>query len=356
MYYVFRDYKSNLEFIRSGQQLHNEGIFVALHAFEYCIFLDFVEVQDATGEYGRLAGYLNGRGTSNMQSALREMKLLPLMNAVGALISKDVIGALRKSSLGREGTPEERIGLERISDDAYAAALTEAALFVAVPFDAADSRARVAEFRHSLRSVADLVAKKSKGTTSAVAHPMKRSFVFGEKDTVATAFTVSLCVLLIDEWTKIAAMQKEPARLESPWVIFDAERVFTQVLEKKTKKKEEAEYDVLMVKILSRFVSRFWHEKTASILTVQEMFEDYALADFLLVHQYADKWYFNKERFEAFLDWMFSMTMIRLMRSETLTATVMDTCFTQILAAKELAAKAEYHVEKLKEYSDATIL
>jgi len=56
MYYIFRDYKSNLEYIRSGSQLHDQGIFVALRAFEYCIFLDFAEVYDATGEYERLAG------------------------------------------------------------------------------------------------------------------------------------------------------------------------------------------------------------------------------------------------------------------------------------------------------------
>jgi glycosidase len=392
MYYIFRDYKSNLEYIRSGRQLHNEGIFVVLRAFEYCIFLDFAEVYDATGEYERLAGYLNGRGTSNMQMALKEMKLVPLTEAVGTLLSKDVIGAMRRSSLGKEGTPEERIGLERITDEAYAAALTEAARFIGVPYDVSEGRTRLGEFRRALRSVGELVAKKSKAVPASgtefmkktriapaseaevvkklsiarapdtevvkmsaaaeTADTLKKSFIFADKETVVTAFTVSLCVLLIDEWTKIAALQKDAGRAESAWVTFDAERIFTQILEKRTKKWEEAEYDVRLVKIVSRFVTRFWTEPTASILTMQEMFEDYALADFLLVHQYADKWYFNKERFESFLDWMFSMTMIRLMRNETLTGETFDACRRQIRSAKTLAATAEYQVEKLKEEAE----
>jgi hypothetical protein len=214
--------------------------------------------------------------------------------------------------------------------------------------------------------VGELVARRSKAAqasdaktakkepASAVPAPqtMKQSFVFGEKETTTTAFTVSLCVLLIDEWAKIAALQQEPVRPESPWATFDAERIFVQVLEKKTKKREAAEYDVLMVKILSRFVSRFWIEKTASIITIQEMFDDFALAEFLLVHQYMDNWYFNKERFESFLDWMFSMTMLRLMRDGTLTGDMLDSCYTQISGVKALAAKAGYQVEKLKEFSD----
>ncbi|HMD13066.1 MAG TPA: hypothetical protein VKI62_00430, partial [Bacteroidota bacterium] len=86
-FYIFKDHKTNLEFIRSGIELHDRGLFVELKAFHYHIFLDFREVHDATGEYRSLAHHLNGNGVANMNSALRNLKLAPLHRAFEQLFT-----------------------------------------------------------------------------------------------------------------------------------------------------------------------------------------------------------------------------------------------------------------------------
>ncbi|HLP17635.1 MAG TPA: alpha-amylase family glycosyl hydrolase [Bacteroidota bacterium] len=403
MYYIFRDYKSNLEYIRSGREIHDHGIYSHLRAFEYCIFLDFQEVYDATGEYERLAGYLGGRGTPNMQSALKEMKLRTVADAVAVLVTKDYTAAMRRTTLGKEATTEERIALERFCDDAYAAAVQEAALYLGVSSSGTAARANIAEFRKSLRAAAEIVASaakkkpsraasKSAGDTQTVSAtvssndetpavntfggtamtedemnvkshsqasaeqaemtPLKKMFVFSDKEHLADAFIVSSFVLLLDDWNKITARQSEPARSESVWVTFDAERIFTQAIEKRTKNRTEAEEDALLVRLIARFALRFWNDKTGLLLPMQEIFDDYAAADFLQVHQYLDQWYFNKERFEMFLDWMFTVTMLRLAQAGTLTGEALDTCRTRIREAQIQAQAAGYQVEKLKEYRE----
>jgi glycosidase len=398
MYYIFRDYKSNLEYIRSGRELHDQGMYTQLRAFEYCIFLDFREVYDIAGEYEHLATYLGGRGTINMQSALKEMKLRPVADAVGVLASRDFTAAMRRAALGKEGMPEERVALERYCDDAYAAAVQEAALFLGVPSSGTEARANIGEFRTSLRVASEFIAAASKkkparavpkaggteeseksagipplttlGGTAMTADeltakasesaprttdghpPLKKMFLFSDREHLHSAFIVSTFSLLLDDWNKIALKQTEPARTESVWAMFDAERVFTQAIEKRTKKRGEAEEDALLVRLIARFAPRFWDEKKGSILLMQEIFDDYTAADYLQVHQYLDEWYFNKERFVEFLDWMFTATMVRLARAGKLTDEAMETCRSQIWTAELHAEASGYQVEKLKEYAE----
>ncbi|MGE5313346.1 MAG: alpha-amylase family glycosyl hydrolase [Acidobacteriota bacterium] len=353
MFYIFRDYKSSLEFIRSGRELHEKGLYTQLRAFEYSIFLDFQEVYDASGEYERVAAYLGGRGTTNMQSALKEMKLQPVSEAVNVLASKDFTAAMKRTSLGKEGTPEERIILEHFCDDAYARAVQEAAAFLNIETGGEGARKNLAEFRRAVRAAAESIAKMSKKKPArAEATPMKKMFLLSEKDHQQEAFIIGTFVLLLEEWNSIASQQADAKRAETVWTLLDAERLFTHAIEKRTRKSGEAQEDALLVRIIARFALRFWDEKEASILTLQQIFDDYAAADYLQVHQYAEKWYFNKERFEEFLDWMFTITAVRLARAGTLAEEGLEACGRQIWEAKRRAEASGYQVELVKEYQE----
>ncbi len=85
VFYVFRDYRSNLDFIRSGRDLTDKGLFLDLKAFEYHIFLDFREVRDSDGRYAELCGRLNGKGVPDIRRSLREMELAPFHDALSKL-------------------------------------------------------------------------------------------------------------------------------------------------------------------------------------------------------------------------------------------------------------------------------
>lgn len=77
---LFRDQTSNLEFIRSSQEIINQGLYLRLNAYQFFVFLDFREVQDDEyRSYQTLCDYLGGKGVPNIREAMRELLLAPIM-------------------------------------------------------------------------------------------------------------------------------------------------------------------------------------------------------------------------------------------------------------------------------------
>lgn len=97
---IFRDHISGLEYIRNNQELHEKGLFVTLHAYQYHVFLDFRQVQDdESHQYARLAAYLNGRGVPDIQVALRELLFEPIQVSFQALANPDLLRSLYNARL-----------------------------------------------------------------------------------------------------------------------------------------------------------------------------------------------------------------------------------------------------------------
>ncbi len=98
-FYLFKDYKSGLEYIRSGKELFERGMYAELKAFEYHIFLDFREAYDENGEYHAIARKLHGGGVQSISHALIEMRQAPIHDAMKILLSQDNISVLTKYCL-----------------------------------------------------------------------------------------------------------------------------------------------------------------------------------------------------------------------------------------------------------------
>ncbi len=79
IYTIFRDHRSGLEYIRSNQELWEQGLYLELDAYQYHVFLDFREVQDDPFlPYSQLCSYLNGRGVPDIEEAIKEILLQPI--------------------------------------------------------------------------------------------------------------------------------------------------------------------------------------------------------------------------------------------------------------------------------------
>ncbi len=86
IFYVFRDLRSGLEFIRRGDRLAHEGLRVHLGAYQANVFLDFREIQDADGIFAALADDLGGRGVPDMFLAATELRLRPVIAPFAELV------------------------------------------------------------------------------------------------------------------------------------------------------------------------------------------------------------------------------------------------------------------------------
>jgi len=91
IYYIFREHISGLEYLRSGRELSEQGFAWNLNGFEYRLFWDFQELNDATGELFRLHQKLNGDGVQDIRRAAWELRLQPIHEAFEAMFSKELM-------------------------------------------------------------------------------------------------------------------------------------------------------------------------------------------------------------------------------------------------------------------------
>lgn len=81
-YYIFRDYVKQLEYIVSGIEISSSGFSFHLMGYQRKVLLDFREVYDVDGRYKNLYQQLNGRGVDSIQKAIGEMNLAPFHNSL----------------------------------------------------------------------------------------------------------------------------------------------------------------------------------------------------------------------------------------------------------------------------------
>lgn len=96
MYSIFRDAISGLEYIRSDNELRHQGLYIELGAFKYHVFLDFREVESTKdAPYDQLATSLNGQGVPSVGEALLDMRLNPIHMAIHEALSPERLRSLK---------------------------------------------------------------------------------------------------------------------------------------------------------------------------------------------------------------------------------------------------------------------
>ncbi len=97
VYYIFREYRTKLEFIRNGKQLAEQGLHAALRGYDYQIFLDFREVYDSDGSWGKLAYILGGAGVPDINARYREMQMEPILHPFQQCIEPDILKGIAEA-------------------------------------------------------------------------------------------------------------------------------------------------------------------------------------------------------------------------------------------------------------------
>ena len=88
-YVIFRELVSGRQYIRSLKELKEQGLFVSLAAYTLQVFMDFEIVQQSeAAPWARLAATLNGRGVESVHRALKEMQMAPAIQALGQAVTE----------------------------------------------------------------------------------------------------------------------------------------------------------------------------------------------------------------------------------------------------------------------------
>lgn len=86
-FYSYRDHIANKYFLISGENAGYDGLHFHLFGYQTKVLLEFRELFDSDGSYKKLYDYLNGRGVDSIEQANMELNLTPFHNAILDLLS-----------------------------------------------------------------------------------------------------------------------------------------------------------------------------------------------------------------------------------------------------------------------------
>ena len=101
---IFQEQGTKLWFIRNCRQIWTQGLYTELDGYACHVFLNFYAVfDDEFGHYQQLENKLNGRGTPDMDTSLREIFMEPLHQVFSLSLDKDTVTNLTEAFEEKRG-------------------------------------------------------------------------------------------------------------------------------------------------------------------------------------------------------------------------------------------------------------
>ncbi len=107
-FYTFREHKTKLQYLVSGSEIDDNGMYFTLNGYEYKVLTDFKEIYDTTGEFETLYQTIRGTGVPSIEEKLKEMKLAPIHETLSYLLDKNNLTEITKLTFAESGISPER--------------------------------------------------------------------------------------------------------------------------------------------------------------------------------------------------------------------------------------------------------
>ena len=371
-YTIFRDHVTGMEYIRSNQELHQQGLYAELNAYQYHVFLDFRQVQDNEWrQYAELAAFLGGRGVPSMDEALKEIFLQPLLTPFRELINPGMLNWLIQNRRGAPDFTEVNFvkALDEV-DDKMRSLLTEVLELSGGQGDpvaiAADVR-RDVQVLLSLPNVETLYplprSRKYKAAIKFLLNgPDQRPDHLLELPDGAVAAWGPLLAWAIVMRLGQAVDELDYAEQSRTWI---DEWLLGKIIAGALKEMGLSQHAVQRAGSLLRIITthQAWcqtEEKgkpaERAYRMLQSWLKDSEVQAFMRVNRYQDVLWYNKESFEELLWWLYAAGAVcvlsHVMQSDAdVSATAQELIANYELVDKLLRAEnaSEYQVEKLLE-------
>jgi hypothetical protein len=352
---IFRDHVTGLEYIRSSEDLCENGLYAELDAYKCHVFLDWREVQDDEWHrYADLNTYLNGRGVPSIEEALREVFLQPIHRPFRDLVNA---GALRELMAQRVIDLEQAPDLLPILDQVEHKALLllrEARLFAA---GMGDETAIAREIRHKLEAILQLPVL---GERLPVPHSdsvkAAADMVQARLADDPVAWGTLLAWLFTHALGKVVTDADFAAQSRSwmdEWLLG---KLVAGALRELGLDDAAAWWAVGTAKIL--ISHQGWYQLEASeerpaYPILVSWLKDSDVQQFLGVNRFRGILWFNKESLDQLLGWMLTLAAVEISAAPALAAEEMAreiaASYEVVLALQKAEAASEYQVVKLME-------
>ena len=352
-YVIFRDSSSNLEYIRSSEEIKFRGLYFELNAYEHHVYVDFREVQDsAHGQYGQLNQYLNGRGVPSIDEALKELMLAPILNPMRAVINKPSLDTLYNARL-TDANEKLDIDIINIHHEKFKHLMESINGFTQA---SADIRPIAREEYRGLDAILKLeVFQEHFPFPGSQKYKDSLAFIQGGMSAKVSVWYVLLLWNDLRLLGRVVTSEAQFAEVSRSWFEeWGIQRMVRSELVSLGLNPEQVYRSETVLKMLIR--QQNW-VRTAPQMTayglIQTWFSEEEIRSFLNINRYRDKLWFNQEAFEEMMWWMMTIGLIQLISDPIMSLPEMvERLFTafelisEILTAEE---ESEYQVEKLLE-------
>lgn len=308
LFYKYHDYHVGLEYLISAQQLANDGLQVFLNGYQYHAFLDFVEIYDVNGLWGKLNVRLEGRGVRNLEEELKYMQLEPVLNPLKEVLSTTAIDAIKAAD--KDALSKLQIDLDILYKAVAVYLHTEV-----------ESDKLISETINIIEKINLLRSDK----------PVAK--VLAKQEHILFAFIV------IDSINKLS-----PDGIFDDWMLGPTlQSCFESILDDNSK----AYLDSLQVEISIKYpeiISSL--AKSKKIEFSQEILESDLLTEYLHVNEFEGTKYFNKENFEKLVDTLLLFGIL-IGTKKTLPKKKLSDLKKAAEKGKKLAEKSEYRLDEL---------
>jgi glycosidase len=301
IYYKVYETRTKLQYLLSGRDIHEFGLYMPLWGYEYRVYIGFEELYDENGDYEKLYRYLDGRGVFSIQESLNELSLAPLHYALYDLFNEESFADFKNTVTepGKKQIPDSLLNkLDKT--------LQEVLNSGRITFDKKNVKSGIE---------ADILkVKKSDGK--------KISPGAKKKDGKQTAITDNeVYPVLFPHMFLYRIFTESDTGTAEGYDLFDRlllnRVVFSSLNRFMTP--EEAGKNVHLIKIMSSahseelkkvFAGSSSRSKKSLKLLLTSIFSDNEISGFLSVNEFKNKKYFSKERFEYLIEWIYLLDSI----------------------------------------------
>ncbi len=321
VYYIFRDYHTKFEYIVPGRDIFNFGRYFYLRGYEYAVLLDFREVYDTDGTYAALNEYLHGEGAYSIEDTKRELTLAALHKALSSLLEPMLFKEIKT-----EIFEESEKGLSSRFQSDLNNAIDEINRLNDVPLDKSKVQKDLESKFRSANTFNGFINKKSESKRKIVwFEEARKNLVYlngnGSADNSKNIIAASFLLKELQTGKPAAGADKNffrrflldrvvPSKLKqlSPdqfngFNEYDLVRVLS---EGNTASKWAEEHDLLNANTSGSRSGKasFSPDGTKYINGLMESDE---FRNFIDVHEHQDIVFFNKEKYEIVLDYLFTL-------------------------------------------------
>jgi len=315
-FYSCKDQKTGLEYLLSGSEINENGIYFSLNGYEYKALINFIEIFDKDGEYAQLYQSIKGEGVGSIQQKLKEMKLAPLHEALNKLFNKETFEELVKVcfEIDKSRTNDPGIKVtESIKNKIYNT-VNEIKELKNIDVDASASISRLEHELSNIKSAFNILSNRLKQTNQK--EPLLADNIFdsqkysNEKEILYTYVMLNCCLTSFS-----SAGNKESlfGELLLPNLLIE---IYKEAGHNVEKIFEEASLIQALLSKQTLICRKNIFAGGKENIFISELINNGEVSSYIMLNEFNKVIYFNKERFESIIDWIFVLSFISNVRSQ----------------------------------------